>query len=512
MSPETHQTETANTNKSENHSYAKLAVATFTSPRAAYEEILKRRLLGSALIFVSIAGVLFCLRACLAASELGPLHYFATGRYNPITWFGLFLLYAWAAQKLLKWIGTEIDYVRLVIIMGWAQLSLILVGVMSIAGLAPTLAGTSSGTTRQLLDAASAVLQLAYVVLIAIGINVATGAPVARGIMTYVVVSFASTIAFGITYGNSRLKLFEEALPGIAAMAQQVAASDGTPWLAAAAVGLYLGVRDLGRELGWERSTCVRGAISAALTGALAFGIYLSLFVKADYYGNLLAAQRDYELGKIDRAVKELKALIPASKYAAAGLILDIADIYYLSGKPILSRAYYRRFVRLVHQANLGDEEKKQLARPLSGIGATYDLEGKYNLAIEQFKEAADNWPEFRDPWVRLALTYNRLGDYKNALASAEHASTKLKSEAPVLYVAILQAQANLGNVSLAKKAYEELKRLDDELAKKIGNNPRDWRNAVAKLAPKDLKFPLEKEVVAKPERATEKPRKSPRK
>ncbi len=488
------------------HTRAKLALALFTSPRAAYEEILSRRLVGTGLVFVASAGALFCIRACLAASVLGPLHYFAAGKYNPITWFGLFLLYAWATQKLLKWIGTEIEFDRLVTIMGWAQISLTLVAVASILGLVPSLSSDSAKTVSQFTDAVSAVLQIAYVVLIGIGINVATRAPIARGIMTYVVVYFAGTIAFGITYGNSRLKLFADALPGIASVAQQVAASDGTPWLAAAAFGLYIGLRDLGRTLGWQSGTTVRAASSAALVGTLAFGVYLFVFLKSDYYGRLINAQRDYELGKMARTVRELEALVPASKYASAGLILDIADIYYVSEKPSLARKYYRRFETLVREAKLAKEEKrKQLARPTSGIGATYDQEGNYATAIRQFDKAVKLWPEFRDPWVRLAVTYIRFGNHKKALEYAEHAVKKLNSEAPVVYVAMVQAYANLNNPTAAEKAYKEIKRLDDHLAERIGKTMSDWTKATEKLTPKDLKFPLEKEVVPHPERSTHK-------
>lgn len=487
------------------HSYAKIAIALFTSPSAAYKEILQRKLLRPGLFLVLLAGILFCIRTLLASSELGPLHYFSLGRYNPITWFGLYLLYALATQKLLKWIGTEIDYRRVLTIMGWAQVSLVLVAIFTIAGLLPGLGKSLSGTPSQFIESISAVLQIAYVVLIAIGINVATSAPVARGIMTYVVVSFAASIAFGVTYGNARLKLFEDALPGILAMAQQVASSDSIPWLGAAAVGLYIGLRELGRELGWDKNTCARTALLAGLLGAGIFGIYLSLFIKQDYYGRLITIQRDYELGKLDKALEEMKALLPASKYASAGLILDIADVYYISGKPRLARSYYKRFEKLVREAKLGKEEGKQLARPLSGIGATYEQEGDYNQALAYFRKATTSWPEFKDPWVRLAVTHARLGNYKKALEYSERASKKLKSKAAVLQVALIQTYLGLDDESNARKAYKELKRLDDELAKRIGAKPADWKNAVSKLTAKDLKFPLEKEVVCPPSKPTRK-------
>jgi tetratricopeptide (TPR) repeat protein len=231
------------------------------------------------------------------------------------------------------------------------------------------------------------------------------------------------------------------------------------------------------------------------------FGGYLYGFTKADYYGRLIAAQRDYDLEKFDRAALELRLLIPASKYSAAGLTLDVADVYFLARRSSISIRYYRKFEDVVRKANLGKDEGKQLARPIAGIGAVYDQDGQYDLAIEQFKAAEKAWPEFRGPWVRMAVTYDRLGDYKKAVESAEHATKKLGSEAPVAQVALAQAYARMGNADKARAAYEELDKLDDELAKKIGDKPDDWKNAVSKLSAKDLRFPLEKEIAPPPKK-----------
>ena len=483
------------------HSRAKLALAVLTSPGAAFEEILERRLLGTGLVIVAVAGALSCVRASLAASALGPVHYFALGRHNPLAWFGLFLLYALALQKLLKWIGTEIDYVRLLIIMGWSQVALLASQALVTIGGAAALSGAPAGTVLQFLDAVSQVLHIGYVALIGIGIHVATSAPMARGIMSYVVIWLAAWIAFAFTYTNSRLKLFATALPGVAIVAQQVAEADAVPWLAASVFGLILGLRQLGKELGWEGGRRTRLAATVGLIGAAVFGGYLYGFVKTDYYGRLIAAQRDYDLDKFDRAAFQLRSLIPASRYTAAGLTLDVADIYYLAGRSALSIRYYKRFEDMVRKAKLGKDEGERLARPLSSIGAVYDLDGKYDLATKQFDAAAKAWPEFRDPWVRMAITYDRMGNYKKAVETADHAIKKLGSGAAVGYIALAQAYARMGDAAKAKAAYEELKRIDDELAKRIGDKPGDWKDAVGKLTAKDLKLPLEKEVAPAPKK-----------
>ncbi|MGC8863363.1 MAG: YIP1 family protein [Armatimonadota bacterium] len=489
------------------HSRAKLALAVLTSPSAAFEEILERRLLGTALLIVAAAGVLACVRAYLAASVLGPVHYFALGRYNPLTWFGLFLLYALALQKLLKWVGTQTDYLRLLIVMGWAQAALVIVEALAVIGGAMAAAGTSAGMATQFIDAASAVLQIGYAALIGLGIHVASGAPTARGVMSYVVVAFAAIIGFSVTYANSRLKLFADALPGIADAAQQVAASDASAWVAASVAGLVLGLAQLGKCLGWQRGRSARLAATAGAIGAVLLGVYLHAFVKSDYYGRLIAAQRDYDLGRFERAAREIRLLIPLSKYAAPGLTLDAADVYYLLRDSELAIRYYRKFEKMVRKANLGKDEGRQLARPLAGVGAAYDLDGRYQLALEEFQAAQKAWPEFRDPWVRAAVTYNRLGDYPKAVECAEHATGKLKSRAAVAYAALAQAYAGLGDTAKARMAYRELRKIDDELAARIGTGPDQWKNAVSKLTPQDLKFPLEKEPAPPPKKPSHAPR-----
>ena len=483
------------------HSKAKLALAVLTSPGAAFEEILERRLLGTGLVIVAIAGTLSLIGAAARTWALGPIHHFVIGRYNPIAWFGLYLLYAFAVQKLLKWIGTEIDYVKLLIIMGWAQVALVIVEALAAAGGILALAATSVPITAQHIWALSAVLMVGYAAVIAVGIRVATGAPTARGFMTYTVIAIAGFIAFSLTYGNSRIKIFVGALPGVSDAAQQAAESDATAWIAAAAVGLALGAWHLGKELGWSAGLVKRNAALAGAVGALAFGGYLCWFVSADYYGKLLSTQRSYDLDRFDRTARDLRALIPASKIAAPSLTLDVAEIYLLSGKPDQAIVYFGKFQDMVREAKLGKEEARQLSRPQQGIGAAYYQQGRYDLAIKQFELAAKAWPEFRDPWVRLAVTYDRMGDYRKAVERGEHAIKKLGSQAAVAYVALAQAYAQTGDAAKAKAAFEELKRIDDDTAKRIGDKPEGWKSAVGKLTARDLKFPLEKEIAPRPER-----------
>lgn len=503
--------------KTYTHSKLKLALAILTSPRAAFEEILARRLLGTALALVALTGAVSVIGAIARASAVGPVQYFALGKDNPLTWVGLYMLYALGLQKLLKWIGTKADYQGLLMVLGWSHVLLLIHQVAGTAWSIASATGMLTPVSSQFLDALRLGLPLWYVVVVAVGIHVMCQVPFSRGVMSYFVIATAATIAFDLTYGRAKMTPFANALPGVGLTAFRLTPMYPDPWLtapdqiprlAAAALGLILGLFVLGKSLGWDVGAARRRAASMGLAAVVLFAGYAYSIWKTDYYGKLLSAQRLYGTDKFEQAGRQLEALLPIVKNNA-GLILDIADVYYLAGNGEQSIRYYGKFADIVRDAQLTEERDKALSRSYSGIGAVYDIQGKHDLALKQFEKAADAWPEFRDSWVRMAVTHCRMGDYQKAIETGNHAVKKLESEATVPWVALLEAFAQTGDLKQAKAAMEMVSGLDDELAERIGAKPEDWKSAVSKLTPSDLKFPLEREPVpiprqpgqAKPER-----------
>ncbi len=102
------------------------------------------------------------------------------------------------------------------------------------------------------------------------------------------------------------------------------------------------------------------------------------------------------------------------------------------------------------------------------------------------------------------------MGKYDEAIKAGNRAVLKLGSKSPAVWVALLEAFNNTGDKKQAAAAMANLAGHDKDLAKRIGPEPNDWRNAVDKLTRKDLEFGLEAEPAPKPE--TPKPPKKPEK
>jgi hypothetical protein len=252
------------------HSKAKLALAILTSPNAAFEEILERKLLGTAIFIVALTGCVSMALPVMYAPHGGPTQYFLLGKNNSITWLGLCMLYAFILSKLLTWIGSEIDYPRVLTIMGWSQILLLLMQIITAVGTAVAVSGRSSQILLQFMYAVNLGLPIWYVALIGVGIRAATGAQLSRGVLTYVVIAIAAGIAFTITYQSAMSSAFQKSLPGVKTTAEAIVASDTGPWLVAGVIGLLIGMVQLGRGLGWDRGLVLRSAASAFVVGAAA--------------------------------------------------------------------------------------------------------------------------------------------------------------------------------------------------------------------------------------------------
>lgn len=483
------------------HSKAKLALGVLTSPRAAFEEVMERKLLGSAFVIVGITGVMVMIGTLTRVQTYGPIQWFALGKDNPLAWFGLYLLYALAIHKLVKWLGTETRYQDILLGLGWAQVSLLLAyAIGAVTGLLAA-AGVPVQSVSRYAEAAQTVLDLAYPALCGVAISVAGRTTFMRGLLSYIVIGLAAAIGLEFTYGLSRTALFAGALPAVDGLARRVVSVDKIPWLGAAVVGCALGLWHMARDLEWDTDRRNRLITTATLVSLAAFGVYTYALYKADYYGQLLSAQRFYERDKFADAALRLRALLPASKIDAPQVMLDVASLYFLASKDELALRYYRKSLEAIKPFKLTDESVFR-AHVYSGMGAVRDVQGNYPSAISYFRKAGAGWPEFREPWVRMAITYDRMGDYKKAMESADHAVKKLGSEANMAQVALLEAYARTGDAKNAKATFDKLLESDKDLAKRIGSRPQDWNNAVAKLTRSDLRFPLERSIVPPPTRA----------
>lgn len=480
------------------HSKVKLALAVLTSPTPAFEEIARRRLLGTALLIVAAAGVAAAVPISVTAVRVhSPLALLALGKSNPIAWVGLCMLYAFAMQKLLKWLGTQIDYVPLLTLMGWSQIALVVVGVSQ---LATALATTRQDTLARIGDVGAMLFSIAYAALMGPAVAALSGAPKARGILSYIVIHIVAYMGFSIYYANNLVAGFAHALPGIEQSARFFVSLDQMPWLGAGMIGLVIGVWQIGTELNWSRMQTRINAIACGLLGLAMLASYWSAVSRNNYVNVLARAQSAYIDGRYKAAAQDLEHVLSASK-GNVWLMTDIANLYYLAGDDVRSLHYCDSAADALRQQSIKpDKQTRAILSVYKGIAL--DASGQYESALSEFQKAAKSWPDYREPPIRMAVTYDRLGKYDEAIRAGNRAVLKLGSKSPVVWVALLEAFANKGDTKQAAAAMANLAGKDKDLARRIGSKPGDWRNAVDRLTRKDLEFGLESELAAEPEKS----------
>jgi len=509
--------------KTQTHSKAKLALAILTSPSAAFEEITQRKLLGTALLIVAITGLISTIGGIARGAIYGPALYLALGKDNPLTWIGLCLLYALALKYLLKWLSTELDYVTAIVILGWSHVILLIHQAAGIGYDLALLANHPNITAIQILNALGLFLPIWFVLTIGIGLQTVYRMPRLRGVMSYMVVLIVFTMGFDMSYAQAHIAPFQNALHGIQtavgeleAVASNPATMFANPWLhsadqvprlAASVIGLILGLWQMGKCFGWDADLSKKRLISAGIIGALAIGTYTAIIHKTNYYNRFATAQRLYNSDKPEQAADAMVSLMPVIKQNYP-LMLDAANTYYLAGDFEQSAKWYGEYERSISK-DVRDESgtgpKMALSLAYTGYGSIADARGQYDDAIKEFSRATKAWPEFKDPWVRMAITFDRMGKYEDAIRAGNHAVKKLDSKAPLVWVALAQAFTRTGDKTQANAAIAMVTGLNADLCKRIASKTDDWSNAVSKLTREDLKFPLEKDLVAETKKPVKK-------
>ncbi len=368
------------------HSIAKLALAVLTSPGPAFEEISRRRLLGSALAILALAGVAAALQPIIFAINGNPLQLFMLGKSNPIAWLGLCMLYAFAMQKLLKWLGTQIDYVPLLTLMGWSQVTLLLS--QAFWAVVTYSDAAQNAKVAQFGFAAAVLFSLWYVALMGPVVSSLSGAPKVRGILTYVVVELAAFIGLTLTYDNRLLSGFGHALPGVTKTAGIIATLDQIPWLGAAVIGLAIGVWHIGKYLEWSETKVKINAVAAGLIGLALLGVYWQALSQNNYLGMLARANSAYIDGHYKTAARDVETVLKTSKNNAA-LMLDAANLFYLAGDDSRSLYYCDKAADTINSQS-PKPDKQSLAVLAVYKGIALDASGQHGKAVLRIREGRE--------------------------------------------------------------------------------------------------------------------------
>ncbi|MCX6345012.1 MAG: tetratricopeptide repeat protein [Armatimonadetes bacterium] len=497
------------------HSKLKLALAVFASPAAAFQEIIERKLLVDAFWIVGLAGLLAMLCDLARTAILGPEQAFAIGRDNPLTCIGLWMLYSLVIWGLLNWLKVQTDYAAVLTVMGWSQVILIIYYAIGVIWGIAMAAGVTNDYVIRLFTAIGMALPIIFVITVGRGLQAAGQVSFAKGLTLYIVVALGAVMGLDLLYSQHLFTQFAISLPGLSMAEMRVLpilySAQSDPWLRgmcqivrlfAGGAGLVLGLWWLAKFEVWDNRVRNRYTLYAAAATLIAVSIYSYAWSQDSYHTTLQQAQALYRAEKYADAAQKTSQLIPLTTdntllmwgfSTKVSLISDAADLYYQANQPNKALDYYHKMLNYTQNTAPSAEIRKILkAQAYNGMGMAHDIQGNYDQAIEQFRKAADIWSEFREPWVRMAVIYNRMGQYNEAIESANHAVIKLGSEAAIAQLALAQAYANVGNTKQAKAAFDEAEKLNDELTKKVGSKPADWKKAASKLTTQDLKFPLE--------------------
>lgn len=120
--------------------------------------------------------------------------------------------------------------------------------------------------------------------------------------------------------------------------------------------------------------------------------------------------------------------------------------------------AYYKRALML----------KSDFAEAYVNLGSVYFITGRYNEAIESYKNALQHSQDKAVPVLnKVGTSYLMIGDYGKAIETYKQAIS-LKSDSPQIHFSLGLAYFMSGNNEEAFNEYINLKKIDDQLAENL--------------------------------------------
>ena len=390
-------------------------------------------------------------------------------------------MYCLIAWTLLRWLGAEIDYPTVLMVIGWSQVILIIHQALGLAWGILIASGSIhdyEGYAVRFFSAAGTVLPIMYVLAIGRGLQATGRVSFAKAVLVYMIV--AVVIVFGLEqwYASKLIAAFNGELMGLYTAACESRADD-IPWQRRSVgagngavregypgrAGADTGHLDAGQFEIWDSA---QAQPPAGNDHCRCGGGNQRLRLRVEPEHVLSQSPGDTKTlfqRRLRRGSPEDRPVHPAPRQQpAAGrggstnkalLISDAADVYYIAGKPewIATGERSAHKIRAGICSEQGSRERTYPAQAYNAMGMAYDIHGNYNQALAMLDKVAKTYPALPEPWVRMAVTYDRMGNYKKAIDSANHAIKQLDSNAPVAWVALAQAFVNTGDKKQAGAA-----------------------------------------------------------
>jgi len=455
----------------------KLALGVITSPKDAFEEIVRRKLLGVGLAIVAAVGAILAILTPVNfyLAKRGSL--FDFGGNSPLGTIGMLLITAWAADRLARLVGGEGNYVDLLAVLGWAN-------VVQFVGLA---AG--------MVPFVSALASIWAIVVSIIGLQQAHRITMGKAAVAYVGAALLTTgisvlrlpsllIAFLARYYlSAAYPPLASEIPSQAAgwLPGQIIYS----WIVAAA--LVAAAAMVPRLI--ERNPRVwRSVLSAIAAAAVGVGAVTTIFaLKIDPVGGVVKGVRAYRSQEAPNPGLAAKRFRRVLEYYPSDAYVQL----YLAHSEAAAGDYKRAVEAYddIRKAMPGDAAADAITR--TGIGTARYSEGSYAAARDEFEKAAELWRGYAEPRARLGLAYLRLGDPKKAIDAAREAIDS-KGDGWLPQVVLAQAYTTTGQAKKAQEAAKTVAEIDKALSDRLSTGPGGWRTAIERLTPLDLRMPLD--------------------
>jgi len=448
------------------YSILRLALAVIISPKDAFEEILRRRLLMQGIIITVLSGLLYTGSVLYKFyyQKQGSLFVLAGGS-NLAGAVGMIIISAFILSRVARLLQDESDFIRILTVFAWSHcvtIPVLLVGLFKPLAAVSTLGSFWS------------------IAVIVIGIQQAQKVTVWKAIgylfistiAISIVILSASRYYLGVFYPIAATQVISQAasiIPNQVIMA----------WIVTAV--LIIAARFMPRLADGTNYNnfiiIVLAVVSLNDAVALAFGLNKVDPVKEVVKG--VVAYQNAETPEPSKAVKHFRrelSYFPEDPYVR----LYTAHALSASGN----------YDEALTQYEIVKKVKPLVPYAQAGISSVLYMEGKYGQARKDFEKATKKYPYYEEPHVRLALTYLRLGKAGDAIKAVEKA-VDINPRNPISYIVLAQAHTLAGNTKDADKAIADTKRLDEQLAKRVSSGPDGWKKAIEQLTPLDLRLPL---------------------
>lgn len=454
----------------------KLMLGVITSPRDAFEEITRRKLLGVALMMPAVFGLML-----VADIMTNPLFrntgmLFGLATKNPVAALALLLILSFVAYQGSRLVMGEGTFLDTLMMIGWTFL--------------PVVISLLIGLIRPLNVLSQAVFMWALVVAM-IGLAQVQKITVLKS-AGVIILSLIGTFAmYGLLTSHFLTTVYTQTAAEVPSMAAVVipGAVLGA-WLLA--IALVIAAVFIPRLLDENvRRLYVAVFAATAVAGVAIAVVATGCAVKLDLVGGVIRGARFY-------------MSVGAPDPAAAVRHFDKDLDYFPSDYPVrLYRGHalaasgdydealkdYDK-IRKSLNVNIHPDSKNMLAVVETGTGSVRYYQGDYKAAGKKFDEAAELWAGYYEPVARKSLVELRLGREKEALDTANKA-IKAGYDGVMPHVVLAQIHTKQGDKKKAEAAIKSVTDMNRELAKKLSSAPGGWGSAVENLTRMDLRMPI---------------------